>query len=197
MRCFDILLLILVLVLSTACNRDLPVSVDSGGAIAMAVDVDQSTVDHEIESTAISQPTSDNPAVWSITLNQDQAMPGETVTLRVRCNVHPDWHIYSVKGPTGVARPTKLDLRLPGHVTMDSDWELPNDTTVIGHMGPESRYSDESVFSAKLKVDDNAPPESVRLQCEVHYQVCKETACLPPTSAVLELPFVILTAKEQ
>ena len=184
------------------CDSSTRVPIDSGTAlsreaVAPTAEDDASTVENESGSYAQTQLSDDMPTVWSIGLDRQQVMPGETVTLTVSCEVHSDWHIYSVKGPTGVARPTRFELELPPSVTVDSDWDLPNDKMVVGFQGPESHYTGKNQFSVRLRVDENASPGSVRITCKVHYQACQGSSCLPPASELLTAPFSILSAKER
>lgn len=137
----------------------------------------------------------ESPIVWNASLDPTRVTPGQTVIVSVHCGIHPDWHIYSMTGPTGVGRPTKIELKLPELLKPSSEWLTPESETVMGFNGPESHYAEDCKFMIELLVDENASPQQITLNCEIHYQACKDVSCLPPDSQTLELSFEILDPK--
>lgn len=196
MRSLALSLFVLVALASNGCDRDLSEPGTPPQTPGRAVDVDDLSSPQEDEVPSNGETSDDDPVVWNVSLDRDQATPGDTVTLTARCDIHPGWHIYGVTGPTGVAQPTRLDLSLPTSLTSDSDWKLPTATFVVGFKGQESHYLGRNLFSIALKVDDDASPGPATVQCTVGYQACTDVSCLPPASQVFEVPLLILAAKE-
>ena len=180
--------LVVALVLLLGCDKRRSVrSESSAKPVGTAV---ADSIPQQVESG------NEEPVSLHVSLDRDQAVAGQSVTLSVACKIHPDFHIYSVQGPTGVAQPTKLVLTLPEGLTRESEWRLPASKTLISHIGPEAQYAGDVRFSVPLKIDERAAAGPVNLRCEFHYQACTKVNCRPPTSETLEIPLVIVQQKE-
>jgi len=152
--------------------------------------VDPATVD-----VLTGDPSDDDPVAVGAAVDRGEAKAGDVVLLVVRSKIAKPWHIYAVEGPTGVARPTKLELTLPDGVSIAADWKLPDAEVTDSPTGPVSIYQGDVRFSVTLKIAENAPASTFGIECEVRYQACEDSRCLPPTSNKLTVPLTIVSNK--
>jgi len=132
-------------------------------------------------SIPLEAPTSKSPVSVGAALDARKIRPGDTVTLIVRAQTAPSWHIYSTDRPTGVARPTTLKWKLPAGFEVAGDWVLPSskESTVAGEK--TFTYEGELFFRRSFKVPDDARPGPIEVTCEFGYQACDVVSCRAPT----------------
>ncbi len=109
--------------------------------------------------------------------------PGGIVTLAIRVRIADSWHIYAVDKPTGVSKPTELELNLPDGVTAAGDWDVPKPKEYEKGVFV---YEKDVVFRRRVKVADNATG-MLDLKCKVKYQPCDKTSCRMPTSGTTSI----------
>lgn len=117
------------------------------------------------------------------------AAPGETVTLKVKAELNPTYHIYQyTKTPTtGSDSPiyTSFDLFDTGGLEVVGEWTASKDP--IKHADPNfpnvpfvEYFEDDVTWSVKLKVPANAAPGEKTIQVQARYMICNDSTCSPP-----------------
>ncbi|MDP1630715.1 MAG: protein-disulfide reductase DsbD family protein [Caulobacter sp.] len=120
---------------------------------------------------------------------QEAAIPGGTVYVALRQNIDDGWHTYW-RNPGDSGLPTTIDWTLPaGWTAGEIVWPAPTRLPV----GPllNYGYTGDVLLPVALAVPASARPgESVRLEADVVFLVCKET-CVPEEAHLsLTLPVV-------
>lgn len=117
------------------------------------------------------------------------AAPGETVTLKVKAELNPTYHIYQyTKTPTtGSDSPiyTSFDLFDTGGLEVVGEWTASKDA--IKHADPNfpnvpfvEYFEEEVTWSVKLKVPANAAPGEKTVRVQARYMICNDSTCSPP-----------------
>ncbi len=116
------------------------------------------------------------------------ARRGETLTIALRQTITPGWHTYW-QNPGDSGEPTAIDWNLPvGIQAGPIQWPLPEAIPV----GPLTNYgySDSLLLLIDLAVPQDAVGQSLILQANARWLVCKEI-CVPEESPVsLTLPLI-------
>jgi thiol:disulfide interchange protein/DsbC/DsbD-like thiol-disulfide interchange protein len=116
------------------------------------------------------------------------ARRGETLTIALRQTITPGWHTYW-QNPGDSGEPTAIDWSLPVDVQAGPiQWPLPEAIPV----GPLMNYgySDSLLLLTDIAVPQDAVGQSLNLQANVRWLVCKEI-CVPEESPVsLNLPLI-------
>ncbi len=121
-----------------------------------------------------------------------EARPGQTVTYRVTATVDEPWHIYAYskvqveEGP----RSTQFDLFETGGLTPLGDWTPDKPPTEKPEPAFDNKiygsYEGLAVWSIRLQVPPNSPPDSRILQSQIYFQICDPIKCNPPVFRSLE-----------
>ncbi len=117
------------------------------------------------------------------------AAPGETVTLQVKAELNPTYHIYQyTKTPTtGSDSPiyTSFDLFDTGGLEVVGEWTASKDP--IKHADPNfpnvpfvEYFEEDVVWSVKLKVPAGAAPGEKTVRVQARYMICNDSTCSPP-----------------
>ncbi|MHB1559643.1 MAG: protein-disulfide reductase DsbD family protein [Isosphaeraceae bacterium] len=117
------------------------------------------------------------------------AAPGDTVTLKVKAELNPTYHIYQyTKTPTtGSDSPiyTSFDLFDTGGLEVVGEWTASEDP--IKHADtnfpnvPFVEYFEEEVtWSVKLKVPADSAPGEKTIRVQARYMICNDSTCSPP-----------------
>jgi len=134
----------------------------AGAAAAVAVPADRASTD-EVSVRLLS----DSGAV----------QPGQTVLLGLEQRIAPHWHTYW-RNPGDSGQPTSISWRLPaGAQAGDILWPAPRrfDVGPITNYG----YEDRTVLLTEVRLPESLKPgETVRLQAEATWLVCREE-CIP------------------
>ena len=132
----------------------------------------------------LAEPTNDDPVTIGAGIGPAKLRPGERAVIEVRAKMAPTWHIYGTNQP-GPSIPTSFQLALPTGVTEDGDWQFePAEVTSIA--GETAFvYHDEVSFRKQLQIDSNMPAGALEIICDVNYQACTNSACLPPAKVKL------------
>lgn len=136
------------------------------------------------------EPTAAEPVEVTASLSDPNVEPGGTIELIVRVKMAPGWHIYSANRPTGIGMPTTLELMLPKDVEVAGEWSYPESIPELSpdiFAGEEPTFIHEEivVFSRPLKIGSATPPGRLLVTCELGYQACSITSCLPPKTVTL------------
>lgn len=156
-------------------------SSDDGSADTVA-QVAESSELQEFEVPA-PEPTADKVVTIGSGVNPGSTAAGSVVTYAVRVRTMKPWHVYAINKPTGVSKPTKLNLKLPEGVTAVGEWDIPEpkkyeDDVFI--------YEEDVVFRRQLKIADSATG-MLNIACKVDYQPCNDQSCKAPTSEVTSM----------
>jgi hypothetical protein len=133
--------------------------------------------------SSAASPTRRDPVVAELECSPGRAGPGEYLTLVVRVQTAPSWHITALEGSTGSEVATSLNLGLPQGVEPEGEWVVPGPDR-----GPQGRLSYEGTFEfrRRLLVKESAQAGPVTLTCKFGYQACDPSSCHPHASTTLE-----------
>ena len=120
------------------------------------------------------------------------ARAGETVTLLVKIQIAPAWHIYSTNQIAGPYTPTTLKLALPNGISAVGDWIVPTPKKDPKHS--LLIYEGTVVFGRRLRIAPGAAG-ALKVSCDFGYQTCDAQTCLRPTTAKLEATVEVAAAK--
>jgi Disulphide bond corrector protein DsbC len=129
------------------------------------------------------EPDARNPVIARAELSPSKVRLGETLTLVVRVETAPAWHIYDAQGTGGPGVPTTLKLKLPEGVEAEGDWTYPKPRR--GSDG-QMIYEGKLEFRHELRVGSDAGRGPIQVMCEIGYQACDLLSCRPPTTVTLE-----------
>ena len=109
------------------------------------------------------------------------AHAGEAVTVTVKAQIDPGWHVYSVvpaaTGPATTALTTLGDAVPLGTTTEDTPIQKfdPNFQTQVAY------HENAATFTRQFQI------KSAALSVMLHYQTCNDHVCLPPTDVSLPI----------
>lgn len=117
------------------------------------------------------------------------ARPGDTVTLKVKAELNPTYHIYQyTKTPTtGSDSPiyTSFDLFDTGGLAVVGEWTASKNP--IKHADPNfpnvpfvEYFEEEVTWSVKLKVPATLAPGEKTVRVQARYMICNDSTCSPP-----------------
>jgi len=116
---------------------------------------------------------------------------GEVVQIVVKAAIAPGWHLYSlVPTPPPGPAPTVIDVApAPGFI---SEIGTPFENAPISKLDPNfgkivSYHVDSAIFGVPVRIASTVGKSALIEQVVMHYQVCNDSVCLPPTSANLEV----------
>lgn len=114
--------------------------------------------------------------------------PGTTVKVAVVAHVKPGFHINAHKPSLDYLIPTKVIFNNP------PDFKIEKVVYPQGKMkkfvfldSPISVYEGEVLLGAVLQIGRSVKPGVYPIKGKFAYQACNDHACLPPTSAPLEI----------
>ena len=132
-------------------------------------------------------PQTVGPATVELIAEQSAAMPGETVYVALDFELESHWHLYW-KNPGASGLPVEITWDLPeGFTAGEIEWPTPERIELAGLMN--YGYEDAVTLMVPISVPASAKVgESVQLNADVFWLVCKEQ-CLPGDAKLsLELP---------
>src|SRR5262249_35915357 len=141
-----------------------------------------------------SRPDPTHPVTAGAELLPSKVQAGEIVTLIVRVQTAPTWHIYSAEGSKGPGVATSLRLRLPGAVEAVGDWVYPS--AARGEDG-QMIYQGTLEFRQKLRVGAAIAPGRIDVACALNYQACDPQSCRPPEKAELVAGAEVIEVKRK
>ena len=126
------------------------------------------------------------PVHFAASAGPTPAHPGEVVTVTIKAQIDPGWHVYSVvpaaTGPAATQMTALGDAAPLGQTAEDapiSHFDANFQTQVAYHEA-------SATFSRQFRVRSAA--QAVTL----HYQTCNDHVCLPPTDASLPLALSVV-----
>lgn len=173
-------------------DRDEAVKGASGGKNPVAK---PATGPIEAPEISVDAPTADNPVTVGCAFAPEPCVPGAEAALFVKAKTLAGWHFYSVDRPTGVNRPTKIEVKLPAGFSEAGKWILPEP-----HKDPKLTdetwtYDGDVMFRLPVKLADTTAAGKAKASIEFFYQACKDEICKPPTSVTIEVPVQVAAAK--
>jgi hypothetical protein len=142
------------------------------------------------------RPTDKQPAVFSAAITPSSAAPGDEVTLIVTAVIAPGWHIYALNRSNGVNIPTALKLALSDEISPAGEWTAPTPEVLPTELGPSSIYHEEAVFSRRLRLNDKMAAGTANISCEVSYQTCDRSRCMPPDETIVSASLEVVSSQE-
>lgn len=124
----------------------------------------------------------------------EKARPGESVELRIDCEVERGWHIYSPDFK-GTGRPTQLELG-SGPWKPEGGLRFPEPRKRRDELlDEEVRYLEGKFrLSQPVRLAPDAPPGKLRIAGKLSYQACTESICDPLVKAPVEAMVEVLPA---
>lgn len=126
------------------------------------------------------------PVRFAVSVSPAPAHPGEVVTVTIKAQIDPGWHVYSVvpaaTGPAATAIVSAGDA-----VPLGQTAEEAPVTHFDANFQTQVAYHEKTAtFSRQFRVKSAA--EAVTL----HYQTCNDHICLPPTDVSLPLALSVV-----
>ena len=144
-----------------------------------------------VTSVQLADPSQNDPVVAGSAISHAAVRRGDEITFCVRIKIADGWHIYDTDLPTGFGSATKMDLKLPKQVQPVAEWTHPTPTRYGINGSEQFVYLGDVTFSRRLKVESDADIGTLKISCQLAYQVCDETLCFPlkriPLSASIEV----------
>lgn len=141
----------------------------------------------------IAQPTPDQPVTFGAWCVPASAKPGDRVELIVQAKLAPDWHIYGTSLGPSPNRPTHLESSLPPGLTSLGDWSFPQPIQTSTPAGLVPVYENEVRFTQPVQLSADVSPGSIKIACDIAYQACDHSHCMPPTSNSLNASLEVLS----
>ena len=127
------------------------------------------------------------PVHFTVSATPSPAHPGEVVTVTIKTQIDPGWHVYSVvpaaTGPAATQIVSAGDAAPLGTTTEDAPISRfdPNFQTQVAY------HEGSAVFSRQFRIGASAPS-----LVTLHYQTCNDHVCLPPTDVSLPLTLAVV-----
>jgi len=127
------------------------------------------------------------PAVWTIVPHHASMKADGTLGVRVKAEIAPGYHLYSVTQQPGGPIPTSImpAPNQPFKVNLIRAWPPP-ERVFDPKFGMETEYHLGSVvFEMSLRAEAGWLPGPREILLQVEYQLCDENTCLRPEVAEL------------
>jgi thiol:disulfide interchange protein len=120
-----------------------------------------------------------NQVKWDLSLAPAAASPGSKVLARMRGQIDPDWHIYSMSAAGAI--PTTIELD-PSPVVESFRVLEPAPKRAFDSVAnaETETYEREVTFLVELQLKKDAPPGPAELTVTARYQTCNDKKCIPP-----------------
>jgi len=128
-----------------------------------------------------------NPTKWTLESDSkgEDVKSGNTVTVVLKTEVEPGWHLYSLDQPKGgpIATTIKvgegLQFEIAGKIETPAPKVQPDPNFIVDGKPLETKFFvDQASFTIPLKALTDAPADSIAI--DVRFQLCNDTVCLPP-----------------
>jgi len=122
-----------------------------------------------------------NHVQWSMSFDQAAAAPGQTVVAKLRAEIDPTWHMYSLTTPPGPI-PTSIKTINSPAVAGFAIFEPPPVRKFDPNFNAETEtYEGSQTFLARIELSKDLQAGSpVTITFEPRYQTCSGTSCIPP-----------------
>ena len=112
----------------------------------------------------------------SIHANKTAVVPGETITLAFKHDIHPHWHTYWLN-PGDSGEPTRISWNLPaGFEAADIQWPTPSRMPYefLVNFG----HGDQATYLVDISTPSDIAEDKITFKGEMSWLVCKEI-CIP------------------
>ncbi len=122
-----------------------------------------------------------NHVQWSMAFDQASAGPGQMVVAKLRAEIEPSWHMYSLTTPPGPI-PTRITLLNSPAVASFVVFEPPPLRKFDPNFNAETEtYEGAQTFLVRIELKKDLPTGTpVTIGFEPRYQTCSGTSCIPP-----------------
>ena len=124
-----------------------------------------------LASCAFAQGFGTNQVKWSLAVEPPSAAPGATVLARMRGQIDPGWHLYSLSTPGAIPTTIQLApnavveryrlLQPPPRRTYDPNFQTDTET-----------FENQVTFLVELELKRDAPRGAAELSLTARYQTC-------------------------
>jgi thiol:disulfide interchange protein DsbD len=122
---------------------------------------------------------------WTVSISPQQAAPGDEVTITVRVELQPNWHVYPLDleaTDEGGSLPTVIKVNeTPGLVATDAmfSWPPPKQSLDPANPTKFERYHEGTVeWKRRYRVAESTEAGSISLAGKVAWQMCNPKTCL-------------------
>ncbi|MBW6494622.1 MAG: thioredoxin family protein [Burkholderiaceae bacterium] len=139
-----------------------------------------------LAGTALAQPQRVDTVVVELVAESAAIVPGASTRIGLRLVHDPEWHTYW-RNPGDSGLPTRIELALPaGFSAGPIEWPAPQRLFIppLANYG----YEGEVVLPLTLAVPTNLVGESVRIDAQAAWLVCREVCVPGEASLTLTLP---------
>ncbi len=134
------------------------------------------------------------PIEFSVTGPDSPVGPGDTIEVKIRARLQPEWHVYATSMPdvaTG-PRPTRIRVTAPKGAEL---LEVRPDRDPVVKFEEvfqlQTEYFEEEVtWTLVIRMPEELPSGS-ELAGEIRYQLCTQTQCLPPSTFRFAVPLTV------
>ena len=134
-----------------------------------------------LAGAALAQPQRVDTVVVELVAESAAIVPGESARIGLRLVHDPEWHTYW-RNPGDSGLPTRIELTLPaGFSAGPIEWPAPQRLFIppLANYG----YEGEVVLPLSLAVPENLSGDSVRVDAQASWLVCREV-CVPGEAAL-------------
>jgi thiol:disulfide interchange protein len=127
-----------------------------------------------------------NHVQWTFTLDQAAAAPGQTVTAKLRAEIDPEWHMYSLSTPPGPIPTTIKIINSPAVAAFTIFQPAPTRKFDPNFKVDTETYEGGQTFLARIELKKDLPAGTpVTITFEPRYQTCSGNSCIPPRTRQL------------
>ncbi len=131
--------------------------------------------------TVFGQTESFNHVQWTFTLDHAAAAPGQTVTAKLRAQIDPEWHMYSLSTPPGPIPTTIKIIDSPAVAAFRIFQPAPTRKFDPNFKADTETYEGGQTFLARIELKKDLPAGTpVTITFEPRYQTCSGNSCIPP-----------------
>ena len=129
----------------------------------------------------------------ALTIPAREVRPGQAVTISLRLDIHPGWHVNSNRPSLAYLIPTRLEFPEPAAAAVDQV-AYPEGEMVQLKFAAEklSVYQGATTIRATLRPPRDAPAGARRVPVRVVYQACSDQSCLAPETVEFAVPLTVL-----
>ena len=129
-------------------------------------------------------PNRSDPVTAAIAVAPDLIAPGGSGVVVLRIATAPMWHVYPPRSDLPpMYAPLSPTLTLPSGISLEGNWHWPQ-----SHVDPTTHVhvlKGEFELRRLVHVEEDIQPGTFEIICDLGYQACDPTMCLPPTSRKL------------
>jgi uncharacterized protein YyaL (SSP411 family)/cytochrome c biogenesis protein CcdA len=145
-----------------------------------------------VRGTIIGRPAPQRALEASLLAPGAAVRPGQALTISVRLEILPGWHVNSARPTLDYLIPTKLEFPDAAAAAVD-DVAYPDGKLVTLQFAKEqlSVYQGATVIRVTLRPPRGSRPGSIAVPIVLTYQACNNVTCLAPEKVRFDLPITI------